>query len=309
MNVLSLFDGMSCGQLALDRLGIPINNYYASEISKYAIQITQANFPNTIQLGDVRDVDPLQLPKIDLVLGGSPCQGFSNSGLQLGMEDPRSQLFWQYIRILREVRLLNPDVNYLLENVKMKPAFLDIINEAMGHEPIEINSALVSAQSRKRLYWTNILVDGQPADKGIVLRDIVESGYCDRDKSHCLDACYYKGGNLKTYIVKSRRQIVYHDLGCIEAGRDESIAGFDMLKRIYDLDGKCPTLTAATGGNQEKKIAVNATHYRKLLPVECERLQTVPDGYTAHVSNTRRYEALGNGWTIDVICHILRGWR
>jgi len=168
MNVLSLFDGMSCGQLALNRLGIEYDTYYASEIDKYAIKVTQANFPNTIQVGDVTQVtaDDFGDEKIDLILAGSPCQGFSKAGKQLNFDDPRSKLFFEFIRLVKE---LQPKY-FLLENVNMKKESRDIITKYTGVEPIDINSSLLSAQNRRRLYWTNIPNVTQPEDKGIVLK-------------------------------------------------------------------------------------------------------------------------------------------
>ena len=171
MNVLSLFDGMSCGRLALDRLGIPVTNYYASEIDKYAIQVSEANYPDIIRLGDVCGVKAKDLPKIDLILAGSPCQGFSFAGKQLAFDDPRSALFFEFVRILKECE----PKYFLLENVKMKREFLDIITQQVGAAPIFINSALVSAQNRQRYYWTNIPSIEQPEQRGIVLRDILET--------------------------------------------------------------------------------------------------------------------------------------
>lgn len=259
MNVLSLFDGMSCGQLALHRAGLFVDQYFASEVDKFAIKITQKNFPSTRQLGDVQQVKASDLPKIDLLLGGSPCQGFSLAGKQLAFDHPQSALFWEYVRLLKE---LKPRY-FLLENVKMKQDHVKVISEALGVEPVEINSALVSAQNRTRLYWTNIPFE-MPQHNGIVLADVLEGGFVDRNKSHCLDANYFKGGNLKSYFEKNRRQLVF------------------------------------TSTQTNKK-------FRKLSPIECERLQTVPDNYTAGVSNTQRYKMLGNGWTVDVVAHIFRG--
>jgi len=353
MNVLSLFDGMSCGQLALQRIGITNYRYYASEIDKYAIQVTQHNFPNTVQLGDVKAVNADSLPKIDLLLAGSPCQGFSFAGKQLAFDDPRSQLFFEFVRILQECK----PKYFILENVRMKREHLDVITEHVGVEPILINSALVSAQNRQRYYWTNIPNVTQPADKGLVLLNIIENDdVVDRDKAHCLDASYYKGGNLHSYFNKHRRQLVFcakYDLGldqnqaqtavCRQVASAIDIKGFESLKRIYSVKGKSPTLTTMTGGHRQPKILQTArgnnkggikaengktptistsawqvnNHltfdegitYRKLTPVECERLQTVPDNYTACVSNTQRYKMLGNGWTVDVIAHILQGIR
>ena len=204
MKVLSLFDGMSCGQIALKKAGIPVTKYFASEIDKHAIKVTQENFPDTIQLGSVTDVTTDQVGEIDLLIGGSPCQGFSFAGKNLNFDDPRSKLFFEYVRLLKE---LKPKY-FLMENVRMSKKSQDIISEHLGVEPIVINSNLVSAQNRHRLYWTNIPFD-MPTDKGIVLSDIIEGGVVDRDKSHCLDANYFKGGNLKSYFRKNRRQLVF----------------------------------------------------------------------------------------------------
>ena len=352
INVLSLFDGMSCGQIALERSGIDVRHYYAAEIDKYAMKITQKNHPLTIQLGDVTQVSSQNLPKIDLLIGGSPCQGFSFAGKQLNFDDPRSKLFFEYVRLLKE---LKPKY-FLLENVRMKQESQDVISEALGVKPIAINSNLVSAQNRYRLYWTNIPGVDQPEDKGINLVDIIEDGVTDREKSHCLDANYFKGGNLKSYFEKHRRQLIFSDDGLCHVG-EADLKGHDSIKRVYHPDGKCPTLTTMGGGHREPKILVKGgrmvgrrldkngtrkdndksikikqmvearkdnktnclttvgkdcilienTTWRKLTPLECERLQTVPDGYTEGVSNTQRYRMLGNGWTVDVISHIFKG--
>jgi DNA-cytosine methyltransferase len=273
MNVLSLFDGMSCGQIALNRLGIKYDNYYASEIDKYSIKVTMKNYPNTIQLGDVTKIKGKDLPKIDLLIGGSPCQGFSFAGKQLNFEDPRSKLFFEYVRLLKE---LKPKY-FLLENVKMKKESQDIISKYLGVEPIEICSSLVSAQSRKRLYWTNkgttknnlfMKKQGieQPKDKGIKIKDVIGT-YCD--------------------IV-------------INQGKE--------AKKININKGSCLLARDYKGfGNQgQTGVRVEGGLWRKLTPSECERLQTVPDNYTEGVSNTQRYKMLGNGWTVDVICHIFK---
>ena len=381
MNVLSLFDGMSCGQLALNRLGIEYDTYYASEIDKYAIQVTQANFPNTIQVGDVTQVtaDDFGDEKIDLILAGSPCQGFSKAGKQLNFDDPRSKLFFEFIRLVKE---LQPKY-FLLENVNMKKESRDIITKYTGVEPIDINSSLLSAQNRRRLYWTNIPNVTQPKDKGIVLKDILDVG--DGQGT----------ATLKRFNLDSL---------CHHIADADDINGHDSLKRVYGEYGKSPTVNSAQGGNREPKVlvvkeatkkgyteieegecfdltfpnsktrrgrnmkdkcncltaanydymvfenkaatkddkaysltasyngavawnsierkqrtmipisqcdadnpnVVDGYRYRKLTPVECERLQTVPDNYTNHVSKTQRYKMLGNGWTIDVIAHILK---
>ena len=302
MNVLSLFDGMSCGQIALEKSGFQVDKYFASEIDKYAMQVARANYPDMVHLGDVRDVSADDLPQIDLLIGGSPCQGFSFAGKQLNFDDPRSKLIWEYVRLLRE---LQPKY-FLLENVKMKQESMDVITEALGVEPIFINSSLVSAQNRQRYYWTNIPMGKLPDDKGIMLKDILEDGFVDRDKAHCIDANYFKGGNLKSYFEKHRRQLVFSDEGLCHVG-DADLKGHGYNRRVYHPDGKAPSLCAASGGNLEPKTFISPDSWRKLTPLECERLQTVPEGYTAHVSNTQRYRMLGNGWTVDVISHILKG--
>ena len=325
MNVLSLFDGMSCGRIALERLGIPIDNYYASEIDKYAIQVSQANYPDIIQVGDITELDLSTLPKIDLIMGGSPCQGFSFAGKQLAFDDPRSALFFEFVRCVKE---LNPKY-FLLENVRMKKEYLDVISEYMGVEPIMINSALVSAQNRVRYYWTNIPGIEQPEQRGIVLRDILEDGFdSERDKSYCIDANYYKGASVEQYKKKCRRQLVNKAIKIDKEKKQLTIK--EATKKGYTTieDGDCfdmtfPNSKTRRGRNmKDKSNCLTAANYdymryehsdkdkevywRKLTPVECERLQTVPDNYTNHVSNTQRYKMLGNGWTIEVICHNLK---
>jgi site-specific DNA-cytosine methylase len=519
MNVLSLFDGMSCGQIALNKLGIDYDKYFACEIDKYAMQVTQHNFPNTIQLGDVQFVtkETFGTHKIDLIMGGSPCQGFSFAGKQLNFDDPRSALFFEFVRLIKE---LKPKY-FLLENVKMKKEYQDVISKYMGCEPVKINSALVSAQTRKRLYWTNIPGIVQPEDKGIVLKDIIEKGdSCDMvvkigkelhkediDKSHCLLARDYKGfpnqpftgvrieqvddklrhpeatkkgyaeagedegldltfpksktrrgramkdksncltaashemgvvyneedidnvdtGNKaldktinkfsdsideevildsynksihreksptittrvsasnKTHVVKidpSKPNQINPDKSAKSSSENEKGTQPHMQDRVFHEDGKSHALTSSfasrtkVGKFEEDKELRPATivgrrlnergvredynkdvpitqclqvkhnsdksgtlttvdkdnvlsdnepgrypdayndkklSWRKLTPLECERLQTVPDGYTLvmedgkqKVSNSQRYKMLGNGWTVDVITHILK---
>jgi len=407
MNVLSLFDGMSCGQIALNKLGIDYDKYFACEIDKYAMQVTQHNFPDTVQLGDVQFVtkETFGNHKIDLVVGGSPCQGFSFAGKMLNFDDPRSKLFFEYVRLVKE---LKPKY-FLLENVKMKKESQDIISKYMGVEPIEINSSLVSAQTRKRLYWTNIPNVSQPEDKGVVLKDVIEGGYIDErmvneGKSHCLTA-RYSGAVWWNSIERRQRTMVSLEQvddklrhpeatkkGYAEAGEDEGLdltfpksktrrgramkdksncltaASHEMgvvidpskvgkfeeedkelrpativgrrlnergVREDYNKDvpitqclqvkhnsDKSGTLTTVDKDNvlidnepgrypdayNDKKLS-----WRKLTPLECERLQTVPDGYTLvmeddkqKVSNSQRYKMLGNGWTIDVITHIMK---
>lgn len=324
MNVLSLFDGMSCGQIALDRLGYNIENYYASEVDKYAIKVTQSNYPNTIQLGDVirwREWN-IDWSSIDLVTGGFPCQAWSVAGKQLGDKDERGMLFWTMLDIIKNVRKNNPRSKFLIENVRMKKQFEEYIThhteKALGNVNKHlINSSLVSAQNRKRFYWTNIENVDMPNDKGILLPNILEFGVVDRDKSFCLDANYWKGTNVEQYIKKSRRQIAFTERRTEEAkrirreyrlkyGKDFSPRrGKELVPRN---DGKMNCLTA-TYSLKEHTLIDEKLYYRKLTPLECERLQTVPDNYTNHVSNTQRYKMLGNGWTVDVICHILKNLK
>ena len=423
MKVLSLFDGMSCGQIALDQLGIPVKKYYASEIDKYAIKVTQNNYPNTIQVGDVCNLKAEDYKDVDLIQAGSPCQGFSFAGKQLAFDDPRSALFFEFIRLLKEIK----PKYFLLENVRMKKEFLEVITDQLSQcyapedvdnqflnvlgevrfEPIFINSSLLSAQSRQRYYWTNIPGIKQPEDRGIVLRDILEDSFdSERDKAHCIDANYYKGASVEQYKKKHRRQLVNKPIKLAgekgnhyggglfdtkgksptlngignggggtnnipkvlasnkeqmietkpkQVGVAVDINGHDVLKRVYSPDGKSPTVNTCQGGNREPKVvpggafrarsknedgkrvdwketkpkqmlelrkdqksnavstvskdsvAVNEDlTWRKLTPLECERLQTVPDDYTNHVSNTQRYKMLGNGWTVAVIKHIYK---
>jgi len=293
-NVLSFFDGMSCGQLALQKIGIEVTNYFACEIDKYASKVAKHNFPNTIELGDVSKVYAKDLPKIDLFIGGSPCQGFSFAGKQLNFEDPRSKLFFEFVRMLNEIRETNPDVLFLLENVKMKKEFQDIITQHLGVEPVEINSNLVSAQNRKRLYWTNITELPQPKDREIFLKDIVEHGVPLKQKSQTILATLYKE-NAKSMIKRQKTGLLIKEFNVNPSGNG-------MNGWVYSINGKAPTVTTNKG--EGSKIGFGEGYYRKLTPIECERLQNVPDNYTNQVSNSQRYKMLGNGWTIDVISHI-----
>jgi DNA-cytosine methyltransferase len=275
MNVLSLFDGMSCGQIALNRAGVKYDNYFASEIDKPAIKVTMANYPNTIQIGDVTQVKGADLPKIDLLIGGSPCQGFSFAGKQLNFNDPRSSLFFEYVRLLREC---SPKY-FLLENVKMKKEYQDVISEQLGVEPILINSALVSAQNRNRLYWTNIPVD-KPEDLNILLNNILEDN---------VDEKYYLSDKQKSMMKCFGAKYSF-------GGKIDNIKSSPILASYGKVSGN------------SGKILIN-NRVRCYTPIECERLQTVPDNYTDCVSDTQRYKMLGNGWTVDVIAHILRGLK
>ena len=265
INVLSLFDGKSCGQIALDKLGIEVDNYFASEIDKYAIQVTKHNYPNTKHIGDVTKVKGADLPKIDLLIGGSPCQGFSFAGKQLNFDDPRSKLFFEFVRLLEETK----PKYFLLENVKMKKEYEQVITDLLGVEPILINSALVSAQNRKRLYWTNIPNITHPKDKGLFLKDIIEKG----------------SGKLLTDVTAKRPRTLRNF-------RRLDQKAFCMLATMYKLS------------QSNGMTVIDDNGLRCISPIECERLQNVPDNYTACVSNTQRYKMLGNGWTVDVIAHI-----
>ena len=308
MNVLSLFDGMACGYEALNRAGLVVDKYYASEIDKYTINIAMKNHPDIIQVGDICSLHGSDLPKIDLLIGGSPCQGFSFAGKQLAFDDPRSKLFFEYVRLLKEVK----PRWFLLENVKMKKEYRNTISKYIGCEPIGINSSLVSAQNRKRLYWTNIPI--RPLrDRGILLKDILESGVTERDKSYCIDANYWKGTSLENYLVKGRRQVVFTErrTDYAKAVRKEyAKQGIDYSpRRAKQLepreDNKCNCLTGTL--TKQHILLDEQLEYRKLTPIECERLQTLPDNYTEGVSNSQRYKMLGNGWTVEVIAHIFRG--
>lgn len=304
MKVLSLFDGISCGMVALERAEIKVDTYYASEIDKYAIQISEKNYPNIVRLGDVtkwQDWD-IDWASIDLLIGGSPCQGFSFAGKQLNFNDPRSKLFFEFVDILNHIKKYNPEVKFLLENVKMKKEYQEVISGYLGVEPIEINSALVSAQNRVRLYWTNIPGIKEPTDKGLLLKDIIEKGFVDNDKSYCIDANYFKGGNLKSYFEKHRRQLVFK-----QKYSENTSSLKRMLKSTKAFDEKANCMTATMYKGMASNGVTNVIQdcvFRMLTPLECERLQTLPDNYTYGISKTQRYKSLGNGWTVDVIAHI-----
>lgn len=282
MNVLSLFDGMSCGRVALERAGIDVDKYYASEIEPSAIAITMKNYPDTIQVGDITKLKGADY-NVDLMIGGSPCQGFSSAGKGLNFADPRSALFFEYVRLLKEI---NPKY-FLLENVRMKQEFQDIISNQLGVKPIEINSSLVSAGLRRRSYWTNIPNITQPKDKNIVLNDILDGAYSERDKSFCIDAMYGRGSNLRRYLHRGSRQIVFTDIGFMKQVTNNK-PHIDKTNEI---------------GNQ------NRDKWRFLTPEEAEKIQTLPIGYTSGQSKYNRFHGIGNGWTVDVIAHIFKGLK
>lgn len=274
-NVISLFDGISCARLALDKAGIEFDDYYASEIDKYCLKVTEKRFPDNINLGDITKLTEKDLPKdVFLLIGGSPCQSLSIAKRQKesGLEKGKSTLFWEYIRILN---LVKPKY-FILENVaSMKKTDRDKISAIVGVEPIKINSALLSGQQRKRLYWSNILGIEQPEDKKIYLKDILEHGYTEKDKSYCLTATYSRAC-LKDYLEFKQRQLIWNK----------------PIEEVF--------FNSLSDKNKMKEYA------RKLTPLECERLQTIPDNFTdCGISDTQRYKMLGNGFTVDVIAHIL----
>ena len=284
MNVLSLFDGMSCGQIALDQLGIKVDNYYAAEIDKWAIQVAKKNYPNTIHLGDVTQVKGEDLPEIDLLIGGSPCQGFSFAGKQLNFDDPRSALFFEFVRLLEETK----PKYFMLENVRMKQEYQDVISEYLGVKPIMINSALVSAQNRVRLYWTNIPNVEQPEDQFILLDEILEGLNSDE---------IVPSITLKVQEATKKGYTEIENGGCFDITFPSS-----KTRRGRNMKHKCNCLTATNYDYMRYEYP----NIRKLTPIECERLQTVPDNYTDGVSNSQRYKMLGNGWTVEVIKHIFK---
>lgn len=381
MKVLSLFDGMSCGQIALRELGVPIERYYASEIDKHAIAQTKLNFPDTIQLGDVqkwREWD-IEWSEIDLLLAGSPCQGFSLAGKMLGHDDPRSRLYWVFLDILHHVQKLNPNVKYLLENVRMRPADEARINESLGIRPVVINSSLVSAQNRVRLYWSNIRTKSegiwselltdipQPADRGIYIRDILDDEVDEKyymrnlslneealdgitptqggqasdvvkldkklkpkaqqDKASCLTAGGHSGGNHSDmdvlcikdpWIAKNLRSPDEKSnalLSCSYKGaRANGMSIVPGTWRTHKVDGgfremhggKAPCIPArARNDGSGQPVAKIGCMLRRLTPTECSRLQTIPDWYKWGCSDTQAYKMLGNGWTVEVVKHIL----
>ena len=304
MNVLSLFDGMSCGQIALDQLGIKVDNYFASEIDEQAISVTLKNYPKTVQVGDITQLDVSTLPSINLLYGGSPCQSFSNAGNGKGF-DGESGLFWEFVRVLKEAK----PKYFLLENVVMKKEWQDTITEALGVEPIKINSSLVSAQNRNRLYWTNIPNVYQPKDKGVSLQDILF-----RD----VDEKYYLTEKGSKYITDNTR--LKKKFTALNGGKSLTLMSqYNQSKNgtFLCVDGNGRIDTEKTGTLTQRyykgtenfgsnPFLLHNHKFRKLTPNECEALQTVPCNYTDCVSDTQRYKMLGNGWTVDVIAHIFK---
>lgn len=292
LNVLSLFDGISCGQVAFERAGIGIENYYASEIEESAIKVTQTNYPETVQLGDITKISEKlldQLNKPDIVIGGSPCQDLSNykydRGEVTGLNGEKSGLFYEYIRILNYIR----PRYFLLENVaSMDDVWKDLISEVLGVKPIMINSALLSAQERKRYYWTNIPGVTQPNDKGIVIKDIIQNASEVSSKYWYNRDFVYNGDDSKVQCTLLGTGLMRN------------------MREVYNQNSKCNTLLCdGDGGNRQKKVYQDG-RCRKFTPLEYERMQTLQDNYTACICDSKRYTGVGNGWTVDIIAHILK---
>lgn len=323
MNVLSLFDGISVGQVALNKAAIPVSNYFTSEIDKFALAVTKHKWPRTIEMGDVVNLNyengflfNPHFPRginvqVDLLLAGSPCQGFSVAGSQLGLDDPRSRLYFEFERLLKTIK----PKYWLLENVLMRQEWADIISNRLGVDPFIIDSALVSGQTRRRMYWTNIPNVTFPTDRGIGLTSIVKVK-TDTKKAWALDVNYYKtasiAGMLKMHFLYNRRQLVFEPCKSRRVGPDE----LDVIQKALQLKENTHKCLGQAKRQVEilKSLKKGELRPRKLTPVECELLQTLPRNYTQfgrfgkatkQLSNSRRYQLLGNAWTADVIAHIL----
>lgn len=313
INVLSLFDGISCGMVALERAGISIERYVAYEIDKYAIQISKKNYPNIEHRGDVTTADFKEFKDFDLLIGGSPCTYWSiaRNNRETTPDGIGGELFMHYVRALKE-----SECKYFLyeNNYSIHKNIKSFISEQLGVQPIMINSALVSAQSRKRCYWTNIPNIIEPKDKGIIAEDIIESGIPfntvnSKGKIHTITASYYKIAEnpFSEFGSEKGRQRVAEPI------RIGQIGNGGQGQRIYSVKGKTVVISANGGGQGAKtglyKIDLPDGDYivRKLSPIEAERCQTLPDNYTEGISNTQRYKCIGNGWTVDIIAHILKG--
>lgn len=314
MNVLSLFDGMSCGRIALERAGIPVTNYYASEINKAAIICSKQNYPEILHVGDVTKVRIPKGQKIDLLIGGSPCQGFSFNGKRLNFNDPRSKLFFEYVRLLKEIRRYNPDVKFLLENVKMSKESESVITETLVVTPNKINSSLFSAQNRPRIYWTNIDVSDLPNSEQVF--DDIKSNEHVTEKMY-LSNNYKDDLKLKpgvsriSELVRNLRDTNPSKTNCVlktQIENDTPSLISRQSDRVYCSMSKSPCLTAS--GSERIKFNMNSNdpkNWRVINTREAERLQTVPDGYTDCIPTAKAFECLGNGWTVDVIAHIFKG--
>ena len=285
MKILSLFDGISCARVALERAGIPVKAYYASEIDKYAIQVSMKNYNDIINIGSVSDLDvnDYDFTDVDLLIGGSPCQdlSISKSKTRKGLDGTKSSLFYEYVRILREVE----PKWFILENVaSMSDESRDIISKELGVKPIELNAKDFSAQNRARYFWTNIPVQQPTESSCLVIEDILEEVVNEK--------YYYSGFPVE---IKDVTKNVIGTIG---------VAGHDILKRIYNRNSKAATVTTCAGGNTQHKILDNG-RVRKLTPVEYERLQGLPTDYTKGLSDSQRYKCCGNAFNVDVVAHIL----
>ena len=278
MRVLSLFDGIACGRVALGHAGIPVESYLASEVDEPAIRVAMANWPDIVLLGDVTGIKAKDIPPVDLLIGGSPCQGFSNAGKGLNFNDPRSRLFFEYARILKEVR----PTWFLLENVVMKQEWQDVISDVLGVRPILIDSRLTAAAVRRRLYWTNIPNIEQPADRGITFGDVRERGVP-------MGSIYYS--------EKAMDWIRRHEM---RTGKRLRIIGDSDKMQMLEA-------TMYKKYSSQRFYGIEDTHgLRYITPLECERCMNLPDEYTAHVCDTQRYKQLGNGWEVEAVAHIFR---
>jgi site-specific DNA-cytosine methylase len=350
ITVLSLFDGIGTGLYTLKKSGILVDKYYASEIDKFVIGIAKYNYPEIIHIGDVRDVKTSELPKIDLLIGGSPCTDLSIAGSRKGFKvkdieitsleqylelkesgfefEGQSYLFWEYIRILKETK----PKWFLLENVRMKKKWKDLITKMLGVEPIEIDSSLVSAQKRKRLYWTNIPVKGLPKNRSILLKDILQTEVHQKYYTNRT----FKLTSDKKYIVELDNEENIKQVYPFRNKFPTIIKSQDGYPKVFLIEKKAYCLTASYSGvcprdylikyNRQMVIEAQVDNIndllnkeeinlkiRRLTPIECERLQTLPDGYTEYgnfngkirkISDTQRYKCLGNGWTAEVIAWI-----
>ena len=294
MNVLSLFDGISCARIALDNLGVNIEKYYASEIDKHAINVSKSNYSDIIHLGDIKDIKAKNLPKIDLLIGGSPCQDLSNAQKGLGLKGSKSSLFYEYIRLLKEVK----PKYFLLENVKNK--WGNVMSDYVGVDYIAINSSILSAQSRPRFYWTNIDFEKFPRNLSkTTIKDIVEKK---------ADGKYYLNKNgLDTFlnVVKLNNNTSKDGINKVFVIPKDIHKDNDRQRRVYSLKSKSPTILARA---DTTKIFIN-NKVRKLTPLECERLQCIPDNYTSLASNTQRYKMIGNAFTVSIIEHFFKGLK
>jgi len=292
INVLSLFDGISCAMIALDKLGIRVKNYYSSEIDKHAIAVSKKNYPNIIQLGDIKNIKSKDLPKIDLLIGGSPCQDLSNAKNGLGLQGEKSKLFYEYLRIYKEIK----PTYFLLENVQNKWA--EFMSKEVGVNFIPVNSAKFSAQSRPRCYWTNLdhpelpVVDNNESIEGILEKNADETLYFTKNN---IDNFLKTKQHMN--IKKENKILKLFDIPI------NIINDNERQRRVYSILGKSPTILARA---DTTKIFLN-DRVRKLSPLECERLQKIPDNYTSIGSNTQRYKMIGNAFTVDVIEHFLKG--